>query len=200
MRCDDPCANGRSSAIWFTGKDAHSMSARPMLLVSYVEYIRKTIWPADLAVLYPHAGMPPAWKIATALFLLVSISCLAFRKARDFPFLIVGWLWYLGTLVPVIGLVQVGSQSMADRYTYLPLVGIFIAVAWGTKEIVSRHPVWKSSIIVAFLFALSGLMPRSACAGRDLEKQHHPVRACAHGDKGQPRCPIQYRRPLSGEK
>jgi Flp pilus assembly protein TadD len=145
-------------ALWSLEKmpfDVRSANA----VVSYVGYIEKTIWPADLAILYPHAGMQPAWKIATALLLLVSISSFAFRKAREFPFLIVGWLWYLGTLVPVIGLVQVGSQSMADRYAYLPLVGIFIAVAWGTKEIVSRHPAWKLSIMVAFLFALSGLLP-----------------------------------------
>ena len=126
--------------------------------VSYLEYIRKMIWPIDLAVLYPHAGLPPAWKIAVALLLLVSITYLAVRKVREMPFLLVGWLWYLGTLVPVIGLVQVGSQSMADRYTYIPLVGLFIAIAWGTKAIVERQPKWRLAVIVFFLVVLSGLL------------------------------------------
>jgi protein O-mannosyl-transferase len=126
-------------------------------IVSYMEYIRRMLWPVDLAVLYPHAGMPPAWKIAVALMLLVSISCLAVRKARELPFLLIGWLWYLGTLVPVIGLVQVGSQALADRYTYLPLIGLFVAGAWGAKSIVERKPPWKRAIVVFTLVILSGL-------------------------------------------
>jgi Flp pilus assembly protein TadD len=127
-------------------------------LVSYMEYIRKMLWPADLAVLYPHAGVPAAWKIGAAVLLLISISYLAVRKAREMPFLLVGWLWYLGTLVPVIGLVQVGSQSMADRYTYIPLVGLFIAIAWGMKSIIERRPIWRHAVTAFFLVALSGLL------------------------------------------
>jgi protein O-mannosyl-transferase len=127
-------------------------------LVSYMEYIRKMLWPADLAVLYPHAGVPETWKIGAAVLLLVSISYLAVRKARVMPFLLVGWFWYLGTLVPVIGIVQVGSQSMADRYTYIPLVGLFIAVAWGMKSIVERQPKWRHAVIAILLVALSGLL------------------------------------------
>jgi protein O-mannosyl-transferase len=125
--------------------------------VSYMEYIWKMLWPVDLAVLYPHAGLPPAWKIVIALLLLVLISSLVVRKAREFPFLLVGWLWYLGTLVPVIGIVQVGSQSMADRYTYIPLVGLFIAISWGVKSIVESQPKWRHAFIVFVLIALSGL-------------------------------------------
>jgi Flp pilus assembly protein TadD len=127
-------------------------------VVSYVGYLGKTIWPVDLAILYPHAGMPPAWKFATALLLLVSISWFTIRKAREHPYLIVGWLWYLGTLVPVIGIVQVGSQSMADRYTYLPLVGIFIAVAWGAKSLVEKQPAVKHFAIALFFVAVAGLL------------------------------------------
>jgi protein O-mannosyl-transferase len=126
--------------------------------VSYLEYIRKMLWPVDLAVLYPHEGLLPAWKIVIALLFLVSISCIVVRKAREYPFLLVGWLWYLGTLVPVIGIIQVGSQSMADRYTYIPLVGLFIAISWGMKSIVERQPKWKHAIIVVILIALSGLL------------------------------------------
>jgi Flp pilus assembly protein TadD len=127
-------------------------------VVSYVGYLGKTIWPVDLAILYPHAGMPPAWKFATALLLLVSISWFTIRKAREHPYLIVGWLWYLGTLVPVIGIVQVGSQSMADRYTYLPLVGIFIAVVWGAKSLVEKQPAVKHFAIALFFVAVAGLL------------------------------------------
>jgi len=126
--------------------------------VSYLEYIWKMLWPVDLAVLYPHAGFPPAWKIVISLLFLASISCLVVRKAREFPFLLVGWLWYLGTLVPVIGIIQVGSQSMADRYTYIPLVGLFIAISWGMKSIAERQPKWRHAIVVAIFLALSGLL------------------------------------------
>jgi Flp pilus assembly protein TadD len=127
-------------------------------LVAYMEYIRKTLWPVDLSVLYPHAGMPPTWKIAAALLFLVSISCLVIRKAREMPFLLAGWLWYLGTLVPVIGIIQVGSQSMADRYTYLPLVGLFISFAWVVKSLVEKGPLLKHVVSAFVLVALAGLL------------------------------------------
>ena len=127
-------------------------------LVSYLEYILKMLWPVDLAVLYPHAGMPPVWKTGLAVMLIASLSYVAVRKAREMPFLLVGWLWYLGTLVPVIGLVQVGIQSMADRYTYIPLVGLFIAGAWGVKSIVERQRVWKRPVAVFSLVVLAGLL------------------------------------------
>lgn len=107
-------------------------------LVSYVSYMGKTIWPRRLAVLYPHADMLPVWQAALAGLLLVCISILVIRAARRFPYLAVGWLWYLGTLVPVIGVVQVGAQSMADRYTYIPLIGLFIIIAWGVADLAAR--------------------------------------------------------------
>jgi len=125
--------------------------------VAYMEYIRKMLWPADLSVLYPHAGMPPAWKTGLAVTLIASLSYVAVRKAREMPFLLVGWLWYLGTLVPVIGIIQVGSQSMADRYTYLPLVGLFLAAAWGAKSLVEKRPLLKPVVIACVIVALAGL-------------------------------------------
>ncbi len=100
-------------------------------LWAYVLYLAKTAWPVNLAVIYP---LPPTLTTAQVLFaglLLVGISVLVVRSAKRHPYFLVGWLWYLVTLVPVIGLVQVGSQAMADRYTYLPLIGIFIMLAWG---------------------------------------------------------------------
>lgn len=107
-------------------------------LVSYVVYLGKAAWPSSLAAIYPHpatigAGIP-AWEIAGSILLLCGISAMALREGRRRPYLAMGWLWYLGTLVPVIGLAQAGAQSHADRYTYVPLIGIFIAVAWGVPD------------------------------------------------------------------
>jgi Tfp pilus assembly protein PilF len=95
------------------------------------------IWPVDLAVIYPYP--PPDMEFygsaAVSALVLAGITILAWRLRSTSPFLVVGWLWYLGTLVPVIGIVQVGSQAMADRYTYLPLIGIFVMVSWGAKAL-----------------------------------------------------------------
>jgi tetratricopeptide (TPR) repeat protein len=113
-------------------------------LVSYVGYIQKMVYPSRLAILYPYpSGGPGLLRLIGAIVMLGIISAgaiFAFRKRR---YLIIGWLWYLGTLVPVIGLVKVGSQAMADRYTYIPLIGIFIIIAWGAKEFLSRLPHLK---------------------------------------------------------
>ncbi len=107
-------------------------------LVAYVSYIGKVFWPFNLAVLYPHYGMLEGWKVAGACLLLVFISFIVIRTVRWYPYLTIGWLWYLGTLVPVIGLVQVGIQSMADRYTYVPLIGLFVMITWGVSDLAGR--------------------------------------------------------------
>ncbi|MGD0552938.1 MAG: tetratricopeptide repeat protein [Sedimentisphaerales bacterium] len=105
--------------------------------VSYFSYIGKMIYPAGLSVFYPYPpGGTTAWKITLAAILLVVITITVILARRRY--MLVGWLWYLGTLVPVIGFVQVGDQAMADRYTYLPLTGIFIMLAWSAKEIINR--------------------------------------------------------------
>jgi Flp pilus assembly protein TadD len=109
-------------------------------LVSYVSYMVKMIWPQNLAAFYPHPGQSlPIWQAAAAGLLLLLISIAVIRAGRRQPYLAVGWLWYLGTLVPVIGLVQVGAQAMADRYTYVPLIGLFIMAAWGVPELLARY-------------------------------------------------------------
>ncbi|MCB1057740.1 MAG: tetratricopeptide repeat protein [Acidobacteria bacterium] len=110
--------------------------------VSYVAYLGKLLWPVDLAVFYPHRGMPLLTVWLGALVLLGVLSVLAWRARRGRPWWTVGWAWYLGTLVPVIGLVQVGAQSMADRYTYLPSVGLFVAAAFSVAEL---GPVFRIS-------------------------------------------------------
>ena len=103
-------------------------------LFSYGQYLEKSFWPSPLAAIYPYANRKPIDVLIVGLA-LVAISVAAVRLAKIRPFLLVGWCWYLGTLVPVIGLVQVGMQSMADRYTYIPLIGIFIIAAWGARGV-----------------------------------------------------------------
>jgi tetratricopeptide (TPR) repeat protein len=132
--------------------------------VSYVTYIRKMILPTDLAIFYPHGyalaggGPPPVFVAACALLLLAITSAVVLLR-RTRPYLLTGWLWYLGTLVPVIGLVQVGDQAMADRYTYIPLIGLFIMLAWGTRDIaaaIARRwqgmgPLWATAAALVLL-------------------------------------------------
>jgi protein O-mannosyl-transferase len=103
-------------------------------LLAYAGYLEKMCWPKNLAIIYPLPPTIPALKIVGAALLLTVVSFLVVRKRHRHPYLLVGWLWYLGTLVPVIGLVQVGSQAMADRYTYFPLIGPFFMLVWGISE------------------------------------------------------------------
>jgi tetratricopeptide (TPR) repeat protein len=99
-------------------------------LVAYGRYLGKAIWPLKLSVFYPHPGAWPAWQILLAVLLVAGISVAAFWRMRKYGFLFTGWFWFLGTLVPVIGIVQVGEQSIADRYSYLPYIGLFIVIVW----------------------------------------------------------------------
>ena len=116
-------------------------------IVSYTVYIGKMIWPLHLAVLYPLREWYPLQVMMSGLLLLV-LSGLAILYRRRFPYLITGWFLYLGTLVPVIGLVQVGIQRMADRYTYVPLIGLFIIVAWGMADISAKWRYQKTVVAV----------------------------------------------------
>jgi len=127
-------------------------------VVSYIRYIGKTFWPRKLSILYPHPGHWPAWEVAVSVVLLLGICAVVILPARRRPYLVVGWLWFCGTLVPVIGLVQVGIQSMADRYTYLPLIGLFIMVVWGIAELMPDRP-WRAEA-----FAVGGVSLLAACA------------------------------------
>ena len=108
------------------------------VLVSYVAYIANMLWPARLAAFYPYPRSIPAWRVIGGGMVVAGITAAVFWAAQRYRYLPVGWLWYLGTLVPVIGLVQVGSQSRADRYTYVPLIGLFIIVAWGAGDLLTR--------------------------------------------------------------
>jgi tetratricopeptide (TPR) repeat protein len=103
-------------------------------LISYVRYLAKAVYPSDLAIFYPHPGGWETLPVVASAALLVAITGLVLWRLAKQPYLAVGWFWFLGTLVPVIGLVQVGSQAMADRYTYVPYLGLFIAVVWAVSE------------------------------------------------------------------
>ena len=105
--------------------------------ISYMRYIEKMFWPHDLSVFYPYQGVFPVWQVALTGLTFSCVTILVFWAARRYPYLAVGWLWYLGTLLPVIGLVQVGFQAMADRYAYLPLIGLFIIIAFGIPDLSS---------------------------------------------------------------
>ncbi len=113
-------------------------------LVSYCRYLGKIFWPTDLAVFYPYPGYWLMEQVLLAGGLLLGISVLLFVKRRRYPFLLMGWLWFCGTLVPVIGLVQVGYQAMADRYAYIPSLGMLIFTIWGAYEL-ARH--WRHNVI-----------------------------------------------------
>ncbi|MGZ6193407.1 MAG: tetratricopeptide repeat protein [Syntrophales bacterium] len=116
-------------------------------LISYVSYIGKMLWPLKLSIFYPYVGVALlSWQAISAMLALIATTYLTVRVARRLPYLVVGWFWYLGTLIPVIGLVQVGLQSMADRYTYVPLIGVFIMIAWGVPELANRWRYGKFAI------------------------------------------------------
>ena len=127
-------------------------------VVAYATYLWKMIWPSHLAPLYPHPGNSlAAWQVAISAMVLLAVTgaVVRFRAKR---YLLTGWLWFLGTLVPVIGLVQVGDQAMADRYAYIPLIGIFAMIAWGAADLADSRQIGLSSRIIpaaCVLLALS---------------------------------------------
>ena len=128
-------------------------------LASYAKYVLLAFWPNDLAVYYPYttAGTP-AWQIICAAFLLSGITALCFFQRKIRPYLVVGWLWFLGTLVPVIGIVQVGGQTMADRYSYIPSIGLFIVIAFGLADIAKTRrvaPSFSAAVASGILLALA---------------------------------------------
>jgi tetratricopeptide (TPR) repeat protein len=130
--------------------------------VSYVKYVAKAVWPAHLSVFYPHPGKTFAeWQVFGALMMISMAVFFALRALKHYPYIAVGLFWYLGTLIPVIGLVQVGSQAMADRYTYIPLIGIFIIVAWGASDLTLKWHYQKIVLTVSAVIILSIMTVRT---------------------------------------
>ena len=155
-------------------------------MVSYVTYVGQFFCPMGLAVFYPHPGAHlPLWKIVGAAVLLASVSAAALAWRRRYPYLLVGWLWYVGMLVPVVGLVQAGSQAMADRYTYLPQIGLCIALAWGVADVCRSAPYRRwlgpagSALVIA---ALMGGAWRQTTFWRDSETLWTRVLSCTSGN------------------
>jgi len=124
-------------------------------LVSYLTYVSKIFWPQDLAVFYPFAGSIPLWQVLGSVAILILVTAAALWVRKRSPFVLVGWFWYMVTLLPVIGIIQVGSQSMADRYTYIPSVGLFIIFVWGVPSLLGQNiPAGKK----IFLTVSAGLI------------------------------------------
>lgn len=159
---------GMSAMAYISQKGGGAVNLLPFsvkmgnALTSYVAYLRKAFWPNPLAIYYPHAGdigkSIPVWSVAIAALIIAGLTVLALAERKRRPWFPVGWFWYLGTLVPVIGIVQVGGQAMADRYMYMPITGIAVAVAWGVPEILGKWrfrnlflAVGASACILAFI-------------------------------------------------
>jgi tetratricopeptide (TPR) repeat protein len=147
-----------------TGGALWSLSALPPqdrlanAVLSYVRYISKTLWPSDLAIIYPYPRHWPVIVTIGCVLVLAAWTGLFLWRLRRNPYLAVGWFWFLGTLVPTIGLVQVGSQSMADRYMYIPSIGLFVLVVWGLNDFFDRWPERKKFLPLAGVVALAGCL------------------------------------------
>jgi tetratricopeptide (TPR) repeat protein len=163
-----------AAAVWSQEKsgalvpiDTYGFDSRlANAVVSYGTYLVKTLWPKDLSVFYP---LPAAWPVGDILasgFVLVGISLGALFGWRRYPYLAMGWLWYLGTLIPVIGLVHIGSQAMADRYTYLPLIGVFVILVWGGADLAAAFRLRRPLLLI--LSAALVLVP-SALSARQVQ-------------------------------
>jgi tetratricopeptide (TPR) repeat protein len=175
-------------------------------LVAYCSYIGKMLWPTSLVAFYPHPRTSlPVWQVLAALALLALLSALFLIKLRHLRYLAVGWLWYLGTLVPVIGLVQVGGQSMADRYTYVPFIGLFILGTWGAADLLHRWQWQKAAVpAAAALLAVSSALTimQERCWFDDLTLWAHALQVdeknpVAHNNYGNQ---IIKKRPTDEEK
>ncbi len=157
--------------------------------VSYVAYIGKSFWPVRLACFYPHPlGTIPTWQVGACAGLLAVVTAGAIVVARRLPYVTVGWLWYVITLLPVIGIIQVGGQSMADRYTYITLIGFWVAVVWAAYEFVGKTRAGGIALSVAAVAVLACLAVRASSQARywrdDLTLFEHAGGSCAEGHDG----------------
>jgi tetratricopeptide (TPR) repeat protein len=137
------------------------------VFVSYARYLGKLVWPVKLVAPYPHPGHWPWLWIVSGIVLVLGLSVVAWQLRRNRPFFITGWFWFLGMLIPVIGLVQVGNQSLADRYTYLPLIGMLTVLIWGAAEAAGR---WRLPVAAVWIGA--GLL-LCACGLRTMDQLRH---------------------------
>jgi tetratricopeptide (TPR) repeat protein len=127
-------------------------------LTSYVRYLGMAVWPSKLAVLYPHpTKLFPVWQVAAAVLVLLFVTAIVVWQWRQRPYLIVGWLWFLGSMFPMIGLVQVGGQALADRYAYIPFIGLFVMAVWTVADWAERRKIPAAGIAVATTVVLIAL-------------------------------------------
>ncbi len=154
-----------TSAVTFlaqrqVGAVADLEASGPMLrlanaLVAYVVQLVHAIWPSGLVVFYPYPEVIRPWAMGGALLVLVAVSVVTLRSIRTHPAPAVGWLWYLVTLLPVVGLIQVGNQGLADRFTYVPLIGVYILLAWGVPAVVPSGRWWRSTVAATVVVVLA---------------------------------------------
>jgi hypothetical protein len=151
------------------------------VFVSYVQYISKIFWPQNLAVLYPHHRGPyPFWQVAACALLLFVISIFVIRAARNYKYLLFGWFWFIVTLIPVIGFVQVSGQAWADRYTYIPYIGLFIMPAWLLPQLLAKVPYRKIVLGVSMAIVLTAL---GLCARHQADYWKNSITLFSHAVK-----------------
>jgi tetratricopeptide (TPR) repeat protein len=151
------------------------------VFLSYIRYLGKLFWPQNLAVFYPFdADSFTFWQVAMCILPLLVISIFVIRLGRNQKYLLVGWFWFVGTLVPVIGLVQVGSQAYADRYTYIPYIGLFIIIAWGLPEFLSKWPQRKIILGLLIVIVLTTL---GLCAHQQVSHWKNGISLFTHALK-----------------
>jgi tetratricopeptide (TPR) repeat protein len=142
------------------GRAVASIEALPLVVrignasISYITYIGKMIWPSNLAVFYPYPEGWVPWQVFGSVLLLIAITLVVIWRVKGSPYLATGWLWYIGTLIPIIGIVQAGAQAMADRYTYIPLIGLFIIVAWGVPDLLKKWNYRKELLLTASVLSI----------------------------------------------
>ena len=147
-------------------------------VVAYSNYLLKAFWPVHLSVFYPHPGSTlPLWQVLLSVLVLGALTFFIVKGTPRFRYLIVGWLWFLGTLVPVIGLVQAGNQAMADRYAYIPLIGIFVLLVWGTSDLTHSLKWGRSRVAGAMGIALAALL---FCTSTQLSYWHDAGKLFEH--------------------
>ncbi|PKN51618.1 MAG: hypothetical protein CVU55_11810 [Deltaproteobacteria bacterium HGW-Deltaproteobacteria-13] len=130
------------------------------IIISYAAYLGELFYPINLAVFYPYASFIPSWKVFISGMILIVITLVVIDYVRKLPFLFVGWFWYMGTMIPLIGLIQTGAQAMADRHTYLPSIGIAMMLAWGIPSLIQNEATRKKILFPAtmvLLIIMSGL-------------------------------------------
>jgi tetratricopeptide (TPR) repeat protein len=146
-------------------------------IVSYARYLLKTVWPSHLCVYYPMPEAWAGWQVAGGLAIIGGITITGFVYRKQMPYLAVGWLWFLGVLAPTIGIVQASTQAMADRFAYLPLIGLFIAIIWGAADCLQR---WKLSLATAITLASAILLACAATTWQQLRHWQNSVTLFSH--------------------